>query len=90
MVVQLNRLEYVGAIHDPATAVVLCAPRCADFSMVNGWVVQQDDVELIDHHLGCHRPAYSTGVPVRSSPNGRTTQNRYKPSAWVGYFCIAW
>lgn len=37
----LNRLEYAGAGHDPAAAVVLCAPRGVDFSMVNGQVVVQ-------------------------------------------------
>ena len=37
----LNRLEYAGAGHDPAAAVVLCASRGVDFSMVNGQVVVQ-------------------------------------------------
>ncbi len=37
----LNRLEYAGATHDPAAAAVLCAPRGVDFSMVNGRVVVQ-------------------------------------------------
>lgn len=35
----LNRLEYAGALHDPLAAVVFCAPRGVDFSMVNGRVV---------------------------------------------------
>ncbi|WP_407540430.1 8-oxoguanine deaminase [Deinococcus radiomollis] len=38
----LNRLEYAGATHDPAAAAVLCAPRGIDFSMVNGRVVVQE------------------------------------------------
>ncbi|WP_407569229.1 8-oxoguanine deaminase [Deinococcus altitudinis] len=38
----LNRLEYAGAGHDPAAAAVLCAPRGVDFSMVNGRVVVQE------------------------------------------------
>jgi 8-oxoguanine deaminase len=38
----LNRLEYSGATHDPAAAAVLCAPRGIDFSMVNGRVVVQE------------------------------------------------
>ena len=38
----LNRLEYAGATHDPAASAVLCAPRGVDFSMVNGRVVVQE------------------------------------------------
>ncbi|WP_424950717.1 8-oxoguanine deaminase [Deinococcus sp.] len=38
----LNRLEYSGATHDPAAAVVLCAVRGVDFSMVNGRAVVQE------------------------------------------------
>jgi 8-oxoguanine deaminase len=35
----LNRLEYAGALHDPLAAVVFCAPRGVDFSMIHGRVV---------------------------------------------------
>ena len=38
----LNRIEYAGATHDPAAAAVLCAPRGVDFSMVNGRVVVEE------------------------------------------------
>ena len=38
----LGRLEYTGATHDPAAASVLCASRGVDFSMVNGRVVVQE------------------------------------------------
>ncbi|MFN3705022.1 MAG: 8-oxoguanine deaminase [Thermoflexales bacterium] len=39
--INLNRLEYAGALHDPLAAVVFCAPRGVDFSMINGHVVIQ-------------------------------------------------
>ncbi len=38
----LNRIEYAGATHDPAAAAVLCAPRGVDFSMANGRVVVEE------------------------------------------------
>ncbi|MDX2005885.1 MAG: 8-oxoguanine deaminase [Meiothermus sp.] len=37
--VNLNRVEYAGALHDPLAAVLFCAPRGVDFSMINGRVV---------------------------------------------------
>ncbi len=37
--VNLNRVEYAGALHDPLAAVLFCAPRGVDFSMINGKVV---------------------------------------------------
>jgi cytosine/adenosine deaminase-related metal-dependent hydrolase len=40
--INLNRVEYAGAMHDPLGAVVFCAPRGVDFSMINGRVVVRD------------------------------------------------
>jgi cytosine/adenosine deaminase-related metal-dependent hydrolase len=37
--INLNRVEYAGALHDPLAATVFCAPRGIDFSMINGRVV---------------------------------------------------
>jgi cytosine/adenosine deaminase-related metal-dependent hydrolase len=37
--VNLNRVEYAGALHDPLAALVFCAPRGVDWSMINGRVV---------------------------------------------------
>jgi cytosine/adenosine deaminase-related metal-dependent hydrolase len=37
--VNLNRVEYAGATHDPLAALVFCAPRGVDWSMINGRVV---------------------------------------------------
>ncbi len=40
--INLNRVEYAGALHDPLAALVFCAPRGVDFSMINGRIVIQD------------------------------------------------
>jgi 8-oxoguanine deaminase len=48
--INLNRLDYAGALHDPLAAVIFCAPRGVDFSMINGRV-------LVDHgHLTTVEP----------------------------------
>jgi cytosine/adenosine deaminase-related metal-dependent hydrolase len=47
--VNLNRIEFAGAWHDPLAAMVFCAPRGVDFSMINGKVVvQQGQLQTID------------------------------------------
>ena len=40
--INLNRVEYAGALHDPLGAVLFCAPRGVDLSMINGRVVVDD------------------------------------------------
>jgi cytosine/adenosine deaminase-related metal-dependent hydrolase len=40
--VNLERLEYAGAQHDPVAALLLCRPRNVDLSVINGRVVVQD------------------------------------------------
>jgi 8-oxoguanine deaminase len=40
--VNLNRLAFAGALHDPVAAVVLCQPPTVDFSLINGRVVVED------------------------------------------------
>jgi len=40
--INLNRVGYAGALHDPVAAIVFCAPRGVDFSMINGRVIVQD------------------------------------------------
>jgi 8-oxoguanine deaminase len=37
--IDLNRLDYAGALHDPVAAVVFCAPVQADYTVVNGKVI---------------------------------------------------
>lgn len=38
----LNRLEYAGGLHDPVAALLFCASRNVDFSMINGRVVVEN------------------------------------------------
>jgi len=38
----LGRLDFAGALHDPAAALVFCTPTQVDLSVINGQVVVQD------------------------------------------------
>jgi 8-oxoguanine deaminase len=38
----LNRLDFAGALHDPAAALIFCTPAQVDLSVINGQVVVQD------------------------------------------------
>ncbi len=49
--INLNRLEYAGALADPLAAVVFCAPRQVDVSVVGGRFVVRDG-ELQKLELG--------------------------------------
>ncbi|MCC6905001.1 MAG: 8-oxoguanine deaminase [Anaerolineae bacterium] len=40
--INLNRVEYAGALHDPVAATIFCAPVRVDWSMINGKVVVKD------------------------------------------------
>ncbi len=40
--IDLNRLDYAGALHDPLAAVVFCAPQKVDVSVVGGKMVVRD------------------------------------------------
>lgn len=40
--INLDRLEYAGALHDPVAASIFCAPVGVDWSMINGKVVVQE------------------------------------------------
>lgn len=42
--INLNRIEYAGAWHDPLAATLFCAPRGVDFSMINGRVLIEGGV----------------------------------------------
>jgi 8-oxoguanine deaminase len=55
--INLNRIEYAGALHDPVAAVVFCAPVQADYTVVGGKVIVEhgrpttvDLVELVRTH----------------------------------------
>jgi cytosine/adenosine deaminase-related metal-dependent hydrolase len=60
--INLNRLEYAGALHDPVAALVFCAPARVDWNFVHGRPVVQDghlltvDVpRLVERHNGAAR-----------------------------------
>lgn len=47
--VNVDTLQYAGALHDPVAAVVMCAPQQAAYTMVNGrFVVKAGRITTID------------------------------------------
>lgn len=55
--INLNRLEYAGALHDPVAAVLFCTPARMDYTFIAGKaIVKQgqlttiDEVQLIEKH----------------------------------------
>jgi 8-oxoguanine deaminase len=55
--INLNRLDYAGALHDPVSAVVFCQPRRVDYTVVGGkFVVKEgqlataDEQKLVEKH----------------------------------------
>jgi cytosine/adenosine deaminase-related metal-dependent hydrolase len=47
--IDLNRLDYAGALHDPIAAIVFCAPQHADYTLVGGeFVVKEGQLVTID------------------------------------------
>jgi len=51
--INLNRLDYAGALHDPVAAVVFCAPQHVDYTVVGGkFVVKEGQIATLDlQHL---------------------------------------
>jgi len=45
--VKLNRIDYAGALHDPVSAVVFCAPVKADYTVVGGNLIVKDG-QMVD------------------------------------------
>ena len=47
--VNLNKIDYAGAIHDPVAAVVFCAPVKADHTIVGGkFIVKDGEMTTLD------------------------------------------
>jgi len=45
----LRRLDYAGALHDPLAAVIFCAPQPADYTVINGrFVVKEGRLLTVD------------------------------------------
>ncbi len=40
--INLNRLDYAGALHDPVAAALLCAPQIVDVNIVGGNIIVKD------------------------------------------------
>ena len=40
--INLNRLDYAGALHDPVAAALFCAPQTVDLNIVGGKVIVKD------------------------------------------------
>lgn len=54
----LNRVDYAGAWHDPAAAVLFCGPRGVDLSVINGRVVVENG-QLTTVDLPAHLPRHN-------------------------------
>ncbi len=55
--INLNRLDYAGALHDPVAAAVFCHPVRADFTVIGGRFVVRDgnlvtldEMKLVERH----------------------------------------
>jgi cytosine/adenosine deaminase-related metal-dependent hydrolase len=49
--INLNRLDYAGALHDPVSAVVFCSPQKVDYNIIGGkMIVKQGQLTTIDMH----------------------------------------
>jgi cytosine/adenosine deaminase-related metal-dependent hydrolase len=49
--INLKRLDYAGALHDPVGAAVFCQPVKADFTVVGGkFVVKEGQLVTVDEH----------------------------------------
>ncbi len=58
--INLNRLEYAGALHDPLSAVLFCAPVKVDFNIVGGkFIVKNGELVTLDlpNHILKHNEA---------------------------------
>ena len=58
--IDLNRLEYAGALHDPLAAVLFCAPVKVDYNIVGGsYVVKNGELVTLDlpAHIRKHNEA---------------------------------
>jgi len=61
--INLNQLDYAGALHDPVAALVFCAPVKADYTVVGGkYIVKAGELVNLDlprliqqHNLAANR-----------------------------------
>jgi 8-oxoguanine deaminase len=51
--INLNRLEYTGALHDPVAAALFCSPVNVDYNIINGkFIVREGQLTTLE--LGSH------------------------------------
>ena len=58
--INLNRLDYAGALHDPVAAIAFCAPQRVDINVVGGKMVVKDGHLLtldVPRHVEKHNQA---------------------------------
>jgi len=58
--INLNRLDYAGALHDAVAAILLCQPRGVDFNYVHGKGVVKNGALVgleLDRHIRLHNRA---------------------------------
>jgi 8-oxoguanine deaminase len=58
--IDLNKIDYAGALHDPVAALVFCAPVKADYTVVGGkFVVKEGQLQTLDLpvHIERHNAA---------------------------------
>jgi len=58
--INLNRIDYAGALHDPVAAAVFCAPAKVDYSVVGGnFIVKDGQITTLDlpEHIEIHNRA---------------------------------
>ena len=47
--INLNRLDYAGALHDPVAAILFCAPVAVDYTVVGGrLIVEKGQMTTLD------------------------------------------
>ena len=45
----MNSINYAGAVHDPVAALIFCAPKRVDFTVVGGkLIVAEGRMETVD------------------------------------------
>jgi 8-oxoguanine deaminase len=49
--IDMNRMEYAGALHDPVSAAVFCQPVHVDYTVVGGkFIVKEGQLVTVDQH----------------------------------------
>lgn len=53
--IKLHQIDYAGALHDPVAALVFCAPKRVDYTVVGGkTIVKEGQIQTIDEQALIH------------------------------------